>query len=82
MRNLVHCADLSNPTKPRKLYNEWTNRITEELYRQGDREKKLGMAISPACERPKTQELLNEAVAKTQVSSVITWWQVYNVIAS
>uniref|UniRef100_A0A8C2KLZ9 Phosphodiesterase n=1 Tax=Cyprinus carpio TaxID=7962 RepID=A0A8C2KLZ9_CYPCA len=39
LQNMVHCADLSNPTKPLELYRQWTDRIMVELFRQGDRER-------------------------------------------
>ncbi|XP_042200679.1 cAMP-specific 3',5'-cyclic phosphodiesterase 4A isoform X2 [Callorhinchus milii] len=51
MRNMVHCADLSNPTKPLELYRQWTDRILEEFFRQGDRERERGMEISPMCDK-------------------------------
>ncbi|NXN19797.1 PDE4A phosphodiesterase, partial [Indicator maculatus] len=47
LRTMVHCADLSNPTKPLELYQQWTERIMEEFFRQGDRERERGMEISP-----------------------------------
>ncbi|NXT30343.1 PDE4A phosphodiesterase, partial [Syrrhaptes paradoxus] len=47
LRNLVHCADLSNPTKPLALYREWTRRIMAEFFRQGDRERERGLSVSP-----------------------------------
>uniref|UniRef100_A0AAZ3NRF1 Phosphodiesterase n=1 Tax=Oncorhynchus tshawytscha TaxID=74940 RepID=A0AAZ3NRF1_ONCTS len=47
LRNMVHCADLSNPTKPLVVYREWTERIMEEFFRQGDKERERGMEISP-----------------------------------
>ena len=34
---MVHCADLSNPTKPLELYKTWCGRIMEEFFQQGDR---------------------------------------------
>lgn len=48
---MVHCADLSNPTKPLPLYRQWTERIMEEFFRQGDRERERGMEISPMCDK-------------------------------
>ncbi|XP_039575025.1 cAMP-specific 3',5'-cyclic phosphodiesterase 4D-like, partial [Passer montanus] len=51
LRTMVHCADLSNPTKPLGLYRQWTERIMEEFFRQGDRERERGMEISPMCDR-------------------------------
>ncbi|XP_076839199.1 3',5'-cyclic-AMP phosphodiesterase 4C-like isoform X2 [Brachyhypopomus gauderio] len=51
LRNMMHCADLSNPTKPLELYRQWTQRIMEEFFRQGDRERETGMEISAMCDR-------------------------------
>jgi len=48
---LVHCADLSNPTKPLYLYRQWTDRIMEEFFRQGDLEQEEGLEVSPMCDR-------------------------------
>ncbi|XP_029441108.1 cAMP-specific 3',5'-cyclic phosphodiesterase 4A isoform X5 [Rhinatrema bivittatum] len=51
LRNMVHCADLSNPTKPLELYRQWTDRIMEEFFRQGDKERERGMEISAMCDK-------------------------------
>ena len=48
---MVHCADLSNPTKPLELYRQWTDRIMAEFFQQGDRERERGMEISPMCDK-------------------------------
>lgn len=48
---MVHCADLSNPTKPLELYRHWVSSIMEEFFQQGDREREQGMDISPMCDR-------------------------------
>ncbi|CAH8655334.1 unnamed protein product [Dicrocoelium dendriticum] len=48
---LVHASDLSNPTKPLPLYQQWVDRITEEMFQQGDREREAGLEISPMCDR-------------------------------
>ena len=63
LQNMVHCADLSNPTKPLELYRQWTDRIMEEFFRQGDLEREHGLDISPMCDR------LTASVEKTQVRS-------------
>ncbi|CAE7256402.1 PDE4D [Symbiodinium pilosum] len=34
LQNIVHAADISNPTKPRKMMLEWTRRITLEFWAQ------------------------------------------------
>ncbi|XP_060729678.1 cAMP-specific 3',5'-cyclic phosphodiesterase 4B isoform X3 [Tachysurus vachellii] len=51
LRNMVHCADLSNPTKPLDIYRQWTDRIMDEFFHQGDRERERGMEISPMCDK-------------------------------
>ncbi|CAF2816287.1 unnamed protein product [Rotaria sp. Silwood2] len=51
LQNMIHCADLSNPTKPLDIYIKWTDRIMEEFWRQGDKERDLGLEISPMCDR-------------------------------
>ena len=58
---MVHCADLSNPTKPLPLYQQWTERIMAEFFRQGDLEREHGFDISPMCDRQ------TATIEKTQV---------------
>uniref|UniRef100_A0A8C5I3S7 Phosphodiesterase n=1 Tax=Gouania willdenowi TaxID=441366 RepID=A0A8C5I3S7_GOUWI len=64
LQNMVHCADLSNPTKPLELYRQWTDRIMMELFTQGDRERDKGMEISPMCDKH------TASVEKTQVGFI------------
>jgi len=51
LQNMIHCADLSNPTKPLSLYRQWTDRIMQEFFEQGDIEREQGLDISPMCDR-------------------------------
>ncbi|KAL0277908.1 UNVERIFIED_CONTAM: hypothetical protein PYX00_005025 [Menopon gallinae] len=51
LENLVHCADLSNPTKPLELYRRWVALLMEEFFQQGDREREQNLDISPMCDR-------------------------------
>uniref|UniRef100_A0A8C7FUB2 Phosphodiesterase n=1 Tax=Oncorhynchus kisutch TaxID=8019 RepID=A0A8C7FUB2_ONCKI len=64
LQNMVHCADLSNPTKPLDVYRQWTDRIMMEFFTQGDRERDKGMEISPMCDKH------NASVEKTQVGFI------------
>ena len=34
-----------------RLHEEWTQRITHEFWALGDREKDIGVAVSPLCDR-------------------------------
>ncbi|XP_041976172.1 cAMP-specific 3',5'-cyclic phosphodiesterase, isoforms N/G isoform X2 [Aricia agestis] len=64
LENLVHCADLSNPTKPLPLYKRWVSLLMEEFFQQGDREREQGMDISPMCDRQ------NATIEKSQVGFI------------
>lgn len=64
LQSMIHLADLSNPTKPIELYRSWNERIMEEYWRQGDREKELGLEISPMCDR------YNVTLEKSQVGFI------------
>ncbi|XP_042574177.1 cAMP-specific 3',5'-cyclic phosphodiesterase 4D isoform X4 [Cyprinus carpio] len=64
LQNMVHCADLSNPTKPLELYRQWTDRIMVEFFTQGDRERDKGMEISPMCDKH------NASIEKSQVGFI------------
>lgn len=53
MEVICHTADLSNPTKPPHIYNEWADRVMSEFFRQGDLERSRGLPISMLCDRLK-----------------------------
>ncbi|XP_062509420.1 cAMP-specific 3',5'-cyclic phosphodiesterase 4C-like isoform X2 [Corticium candelabrum] len=64
MECLVHCADLSNPARPRYLATQWTKRLMEEFYCQGDEERRLQMSVSPMMDR------YNRSIEKSQVAFI------------
>jgi cAMP-specific phosphodiesterase 4 len=68
LQNMVHCADLSNPTKPLDIYRQWVDRIMEEFFRQGDKERQQGLDISPMCDR------FNATIEKSQVGEFKMFW--------
>ena len=47
LQNMVHCSDLSNPTKPLPLYKEWVDRLMEEFWAQGDKVTPGTSSLSP-----------------------------------
>jgi len=51
LKSLVHCSDLSNPTKPLDLYRRWVERVMQEFFRQGDLEREQDLDVSPMCDR-------------------------------
>ena len=48
---LLHAADVSNPAKKWDYYMLWTDRVMQEFYAQGDREKELGMRVTDGYDR-------------------------------
>jgi hypothetical protein len=57
---IIHASDISNPAKPDKISNEWTKRVYEEFFIQGDLEKKKGLTVSMFCDRDTTN--INKAM--------------------
>ncbi|KAJ3102429.1 High affinity cAMP-specific 3',5'-cyclic phosphodiesterase 7A [Phlyctochytrium planicorne] len=48
---MIKCADVSNPTKAMYLYEQWTKRVLDEFFMQGDAEKSYGIPVSPYYDR-------------------------------
>lgn len=72
---LVHLADISHPGKPWATHYQWTKRITEEFFRQGDWEKELGLSQSPLCDRDTT--LFNECRQGMQLLELMVSLHIY-----
>ena len=52
----LKCADISHTAKSSEIHLEWTNRVTEEFYHQGDIERERNLPLSPFMDR-KTGDL-------------------------
>ncbi|PIO74621.1 3'5'-cyclic nucleotide phosphodiesterase [Teladorsagia circumcincta] len=61
---VIKMADINSPTKPYALHRQWTDRICQEFYEQGDEERRRGMPITPYMDREDAQ------VAKLQDSFI------------
>jgi len=48
---LFRASDISHSAKPWEVHREWSHRITQEFHAQGDEEKRLGLPVSPLCDR-------------------------------
>jgi hypothetical protein len=51
MEILLHCADISNPYKPFHICAKWADLVSQEFFTQGDKERELGIDISPMMDR-------------------------------
>lgn len=50
----LKCADLGNPCRPWLISRVWSNLICDEFYKMGQIERKLGIPLTPICQREKT----------------------------
>lgn len=50
----LKCADLGNPCRPWLISRVWSNLICDEFYKMGRIEKRLGLPLTPICQREKT----------------------------
>lgn len=56
----LHCSDISNPGKPNKISDKWTDMVYQEFFLQGDLEKEKGLPVSLLCDRATTN--INKAM--------------------
>ena len=51
---IIHTSDISNPAKPDKVSSQWTQRVYDEFFVQGDLEKEKKLPVSNFCDRNTT----------------------------
>lgn len=51
MKMLIHAADISNSMRTWKVYHKWAHKVLDEFFMQGDKERDMGLKISPLCDR-------------------------------
>lgn len=66
-KTIMHLADLNGATKDFTINQQWVSALMEEFYEQGDKERSMGIPISPMCDRnnsniPKSQVRLQNNV--------------------
>ncbi|KAM9051261.1 high affinity 3',5'-cyclic-AMP phosphodiesterase 7A isoform 2-T7 [Megaptera novaeangliae] len=59
----LKCADICNPCRTWELSKQWSEKVTEEFFHQGDVEKKYHLAVSPLCDR-QTESVANIQIAR------------------
>eukprot|EP00049_Salpingoeca_infusionum_P022465 m.6916 g.6916 ORF g.6916 m.6916 type:complete len:966 (+) comp5205_c0_seq1:299-3196(+) len=78
LRVALHCADIASQTKDWDISIRWSERVIEEFYRQGDKEKMLGVPVGPLNERDTAK------VAQSQVGfidfAVVPCWECWTML--
>eukprot|EP01138_Halocafeteria_seosinensis_P013208 gb/GECG01013490.1/.p1 GENE.gb/GECG01013490.1/~~gb/GECG01013490.1/.p1 ORF type:complete len:1331 (+),score=166.12 gb/GECG01013490.1/:1-3993(+) len=62
---LLKTADVGHAAKPTALHLKWSQRIVEEMFRQGDVESNMGMPVSPLMNRNRL-----DGLSKSQVGFI------------
>lgn len=68
---ILHVSDVSNPTRPGPIARQWAYSVQREFFRQGDREKQLGIAHSPFMDRD-YENLPRMQVSFSRLHSIVT----------
>jgi len=76
---LLHTGDISNPTKPLEVYEQWVDRVMTEFWLQGDKEKELKLPISFLCDRnttsiPKAQIGFIDGIVMPLLTTVVDFF--------
>ncbi|KAK3090192.1 hypothetical protein FSP39_009916 [Pinctada imbricata] len=50
----LKCADISNPCREWELSKQWSERVCDEFFRQGDLERNIHIPVTPMCNRQTT----------------------------
>ncbi|ORX59446.1 HD-domain/PDEase-like protein [Hesseltinella vesiculosa] len=56
-RIILHAADISNTVRPWPIAKQWSDLIVQEFFRQGDAERRAGLAISPGMDRHQSNQV-------------------------
>eukprot|EP00002_Diphylleia_rotans_P019375 TRINITY_DN374_c0_g1_i3.p1 TRINITY_DN374_c0_g1~~TRINITY_DN374_c0_g1_i3.p1 ORF type:complete len:791 (-),score=133.34 TRINITY_DN374_c0_g1_i3:753-3125(-) len=65
LRVAMKCCDIGHTTKSLELHKNWTQRVSEEFFLQGDKELEIGIPISPFMDRR------SEKIHKSQIGKIL-----------
>ena len=78
LSTFLHGADISNPSKPKLVYDQWVKLLFEEFFNQGDLEKQQNLPVSLLCDRSTTN--INKAQVGFINFIVMPFWEIiYNI---
>eukprot|EP00929_Paragymnodinium_shiwhaense_P032148 TRINITY_DN17878_c0_g1_i1.p1 TRINITY_DN17878_c0_g1~~TRINITY_DN17878_c0_g1_i1.p1 ORF type:complete len:1016 (+),score=238.94 TRINITY_DN17878_c0_g1_i1:80-3127(+) len=72
MSMLFRSADIGHSAKEWRLHEVWSTHVVEEFHAQGDEEKRLGVKVSPLCDR-EGFKLANSQVGFLRFICIPTW---------
>eukprot|EP01105_Mastigella_eilhardi_P009886 TRINITY_DN2319_c0_g1_i1.p1 TRINITY_DN2319_c0_g1~~TRINITY_DN2319_c0_g1_i1.p1 ORF type:complete len:667 (+),score=131.69 TRINITY_DN2319_c0_g1_i1:1061-3061(+) len=67
LKMIMKMCDISNVARPLGTMKQWTSRLTEEFFAQGDQERELGMPVASFMDRAAATDL---NIAQTQVNFI------------
>jgi len=70
MQYVLKFGDISNPARPKLLYDKWTLRLREELHQEGDKMKAMGLEA----------DLTRDRSQKSVLSKVQCWFIQHRVV--
>jgi calcium/calmodulin-dependent 3',5'-cyclic nucleotide phosphodiesterase len=70
---VLHSADISHPGKPWAIHYAWTESLMEEYFKQGEKEKELGLPCSPLCDRDNTLVAESQIGKKTRTNEIYSY---------
>ncbi|XP_071835312.1 uncharacterized protein [Apostichopus japonicus] len=71
----LKCADICNPCRSWDTAKKWAECVCKEFFKQGDRERREGLSVSPSCNKYKiTTAKIQQGFLKWVVEPLFTSW--------
>lgn len=80
MELILHTSDVSNPFKPWQLSEAWAKLIVEEFCKQGEREKKEGLEVTPGMDRTMVNLANTQMGFISFIAPLIQGWKIFHLI--